>query len=63
MSLIWPKGTWAQSRHGVSAGMRMFDFDSIQFQVTLTRTNLAESECVGPVHAPFFPAVKFEAGS
>ncbi len=30
-------------------------------QVTFTRKNLSESQCAGPVHAPFFPAVKHEA--
>ncbi|CAJ1398588.1 unnamed protein product [Effrenium voratum] len=38
----------------------MAEGDMGTIKVTLTRTNLAESECVGPVHAPFFPAVKFE---
>lgn len=38
----------------------MAEGDMSTLKVTLTRTNLSKAECAGPVHAPFFPAVKYE---
>eukprot|EP00931_Biecheleriopsis_adriatica_P087086 TRINITY_DN61606_c0_g1_i1.p1 TRINITY_DN61606_c0_g1~~TRINITY_DN61606_c0_g1_i1.p1 ORF type:complete len:984 (+),score=224.00 TRINITY_DN61606_c0_g1_i1:83-3034(+) len=44
----------------VSDEQDMAEGDMATLKLTLTRTNLAESECVGPVHAPLFPGAKFE---
>jgi len=38
----------------------MAEGDMATLKVTFTRKNLSESQCAGPVHAPFFPAVKHE---